>query len=134
MLSSTLVYSMVLDDVLEPYTRKVDVIKIDIEGAEYMAFNGMKNRLAIDRPVIVSEFSPPFLQNISKKKAEDYLDLLLINDNYSLAVIADKDTIINCERNMDMAIQYYNEAPGDHIDIVAYPKERSVREKEKILP
>ena len=85
----------------------------------------MKNRLANDRPIIVSEFSPSFLHNISKKTAEEYLDLILIDESYTLAVIADRKNIINCERNMDMVIQYYNEAPGDHIDIIAYPKDNS---------
>lgn len=125
LLSSTLVYSVVLDEILESCPRKIDVIKIDIEGAEYMAFKGMKNRLAADRPVIVSEFSPPFLQNVSKKNADQYLRLLLIDKSYSLAVIADGENFINCDRNIDMVIQQYEGAPGDHIDIIAYPKDNT---------
>ncbi|MCP4116941.1 MAG: FkbM family methyltransferase [Desulfobacteraceae bacterium] len=124
LLSSTLVYSMVLDDVLEPYPDKIDAIKIDIEGAEYLAFKGMKNRLKKDRPIIVSEFSPSFLQSISKKTAEEYLQILLIDENYLLAVIAGENNIIDCGRNMEQVIDCFNEAPGDHIDIIAYPKDK----------
>ena len=119
-----LVYSVTLDDALKPYADKVDVIKIDIEGAEYLALKGMKNRLKKDSPIIISEFSLAFLKAISKIPAEDYLQLLLIDKSYSFAVIAGENNVIKCERNMEQVIDYYNQAIGDHIDIIAYPEDK----------
>lgn len=44
-----------------PAGRRVDFIKIDIEGAEYLALLGAQEMLRKDRPVIVSEFSPDLM-------------------------------------------------------------------------
>lgn len=41
---------------------KVDFIKMDIEGAEYFALQGMKNTLDIFRPDILMEFHPPTIR------------------------------------------------------------------------
>ncbi|MBZ5603449.1 MAG: FkbM family methyltransferase [Acidobacteriia bacterium] len=44
-----------LDDVL-PRERKIDVVKMDVEGYELFALEGMRNRVQADRPAIVCEF------------------------------------------------------------------------------
>jgi FkbM family methyltransferase len=43
---------------LVPLDRKIDLIKIDIEGAEYLALSGASEIIARWHPVILSEFSP----------------------------------------------------------------------------
>jgi hypothetical protein len=44
--------------------RRIDVIKIDIEGAEWYALQGMKNTLHRFKPVLLIELIPEFLEKI----------------------------------------------------------------------
>ncbi len=53
--------------------RKVDVIKMDIEGAEGLALRGASKTLAESRPVILSEMNFPLLPKISGFSAGDYV-------------------------------------------------------------
>jgi FkbM family methyltransferase len=55
--------------------QRIDMIKIDIEGAELFALKGMKNTLSRFRPVIIMEFSEEVMKN-SSVEAKDVLDLL----------------------------------------------------------
>ena len=67
-----------LDDFLGKELKNLSFIKIDIEGAEYFALQGMQNIIHKFKPVILIEISPYFLKgfNIS----EDQLLKLLKND------------------------------------------------------
>ena len=60
-----------LDDVIGE--RRIDVIKIDIEGAEPLAMKGAVKVLARNRPVILSEINPGPMQQVSQVKAADYV-------------------------------------------------------------
>lgn len=51
----------------------VDVVKIDVEGAEYRAMRGAENLLRRQRPVILSELHPAQLASVSGCSAADYL-------------------------------------------------------------
>lgn len=53
--TSIKVQTDVLDDCI-PSSKKIDFIKIDVEGAEMKVLNGAKRILAKDHPVIVFEF------------------------------------------------------------------------------
>jgi len=53
--------------------RKVDVIKIDIEGAEGLALRGASKTLAQSRPIILSEMNFSLLPKISGFSAGDYV-------------------------------------------------------------
>ena len=53
--------------------RKVDIIKIDIEGAEGLALRGAARTLAQSRPVILSEMNFSLLPKISGFSAGEYL-------------------------------------------------------------
>lgn len=53
--------------------RKVDVIKIDIEGAEGLALRGATQTLAQSRPVIMSEMNFSLLPKISGVSAGDFV-------------------------------------------------------------
>jgi FkbM family methyltransferase len=120
LMATTLVYSVNLDDVLGGIER-LDVIKIDVEGAEYMALSGGHDLLRGFRPTIFSEFSPPALNVVSGVSAEAYLRLLLVDEGYSVAV-CDKDSgLVDCKRDMNKVIKCFQDSGVDHIDIVAYP-------------
>lgn len=63
-----------LDDVIAD--RRVDVIKVDIEGAEPLAMTGAERVLRAQRPIVVSEINPNALQLVSTTSAHDYVSRL----------------------------------------------------------
>ncbi|MEO5760336.1 MAG: FkbM family methyltransferase [Mesorhizobium sp.] len=54
----------------------VDFIKIDVEGAEKLVFDGARRILTQDRPIILSELSPRLLLQISGIGIDAYLSYL----------------------------------------------------------
>jgi len=70
------VESIRLDDYFKGYNGKIDWIKIDIEGGEWAAFQGMSLLLEKNKNLkIVTEFSPCFLKEFGINP-EEYLRLL----------------------------------------------------------
>ncbi len=120
LLSTTLVSSVAIDEALQDVNR-MDIIKIDVEGAEYLALSGGRRLLKKHRPIIFSEFAPPSLQVVSKVSAEIYLQLLLVDDNYHISVLHTGGESIDCKRDIDQIIKCFEDAASDHIDLVAYP-------------
>lgn len=80
-----LVRAVVLDDVLGDLER-LDLVKIDIEGAEHGAVTGALGTIERFRPVVLTEFSPEALRNVSGVSGEAYLDLFL-RLGYSISVV-----------------------------------------------
>lgn len=121
-LNSNLIYGITLDKELSSYKQKIDIIKIDVEGAEYLSLNGFKNRLLSDRPLIITELSNNFLQAISKVSLRKYIEFILIDDFYRLGIILKNKVQIS--KNIEEIITYCNEAPFGLIDIVSYPSDK----------
>lgn len=59
-----------LDDLVDG---PVDLIKVDVEGAEGRVMDGAASLLATYRPVVVTELSPTMLEAISEVSCEEYL-------------------------------------------------------------
>ncbi len=57
-------------------SKRVDFIKIDVEGAEKLVFDGAPRILDADRPVILSEIAPQFLLEVSDIAIGDYFAYL----------------------------------------------------------
>lgn len=69
-----------LDDYFKDYDGKIDFIKMDIQGAEGEAIQGMPNLLDKNKTVkIITEFAPLWLKR-SGIEPEEYLKLLLKHD------------------------------------------------------
>ncbi|QLQ30638.1 MAG: FkbM family methyltransferase [Candidatus Thiothrix singaporensis] len=66
----TIVPIIPLDNLI---TEKVDVIKIDVEGAEGLVVSGAKGLLEKHRPIVASEFSLEMLSRVSGMSGRDYL-------------------------------------------------------------
>lgn len=62
--------TMKLDDLVN---ERVDFIKADIEGAEYLALSGAEKLLRKYRPIIVMEFSMEMINRVSGIKGIDFL-------------------------------------------------------------
>lgn len=117
----TLVTAVKLDDLLQGIER-IDVIKIDIEGAEYRAISGAENLIQKHRPLIVSEFSPGLLRSVSQISEADYLGLL-IQKRYHLSILEENGNLIECGANIEKLLNYFAEQAqkgNDHIDILAH--------------
>ena len=119
-LGTTLVYGARLDDALRE-VGTVDVIKIDVEGAEYRALRGATALLARSRPTIVSEFSPPALAGVSGVDGETYLRLLLLDEAYVLDALPGEGAPLECGRDVGRVLRAFERSGVDHIDIVARP-------------
>ncbi|WP_353572721.1 FkbM family methyltransferase [Candidatus Albibeggiatoa sp. nov. BB20] len=100
------VETVCLDDYLPTLVNRVDFIKIDIEGAEYNALQGMQNILRQQQPALLTEFSPAalFEYGIKPQTYVDFLtqldfDLYQVTEKLNLLDLtqlkADLD-IINC--------------------------------------
>jgi FkbM family methyltransferase len=85
--TSTIAYATTLDDIR---TRKLDVLKVDVEGAEFLVLQGGRKTLENDKPVIIMEFSAEMSRRVSGIEPEAALQEVL-DLGYALNVI-DADT------------------------------------------
>ena len=83
------VNSIVIDDFNIP--NKVDFIKIDIEGHEPSAFEGMKKLLKSDKPTILIEFSFPCLKRANFEP--DIFSKKIMNEFGYVFTSVDKDKL-----------------------------------------
>ena len=98
----------------------VDFVKIDVEGAEYLALKGFERTLDRCHPTIVSEFAPNMMPGISGVSGADYLQFLF-QKNYQVGVIQ-KDGNVSAYSRSTAHITAAHIASGvDHIDILARP-------------
>ena len=119
-MQSTIVFSVCLDDVLRDVER-IDFIKVDVEGAEHLVLQGARTLLQRHHPVIVSEFAPPAIQNVSGASPIDYLDCLLVSPEYELSILDEAD-VVSCGREIDRVINFFEAKGGDHIDVLSTPR------------
>jgi hypothetical protein len=110
------VASYPLDEVLASAgVGRVEVMKIDVEGAEPLVLRGATATIASNRPILVTEFFPLALDSSPWGSARGYLATLRAL-GYRLSVIGDEG-----ERD-DSEIFARAGAPGkDHVDLLARP-------------
>jgi FkbM family methyltransferase len=106
-----------LDDIL-PKDRRIDLVKIDAEGAELNALIGLSQTVDRHRPMIVSEFSPGILPGISHCSGPEYLRFL-ITKGYRIGVIEKDGTETGFGDDVDGVMGAYSRSGIDHIDIIA---------------
>ena len=102
---------------LVPPERRIDLIKADVEGAEYLALQGCLAVIRRDHPMIVSEFSPDMLAGISGIDGPSYCDWL-VSLGYRLSVI-EPDGGLSPFRDATGIMDAYRARGTDHIDIAA---------------
>jgi FkbM family methyltransferase len=113
-----LIVPCIRPDALTPPDRRIDLIKVDVEGAEYNALLGCTAVIARDHPVIVSEFSPDLMGGISGIDGPGYLQWLL-DQGYRLAVIEPDGSLLDMPGGGAQVMRAYRDRATDHIDIVA---------------
>ena len=107
-------------DAILPKDRRIDLIKIDTEGAELNALMGLSETINRDRPVIVSEFSPATLPGISRCSGPEYLRFLIAG-GYRIGVIERDGSETGFGDDVDGVMGAYSRSGIDHIDIIATP-------------
>jgi FkbM family methyltransferase len=118
-----LVQGVPLDDAL--HLDRLDLVKIDVEGAEYQALSGLRSHLQRFRPTVVSEFAPLALEVVSGVSASTYLEFFF-DLGYTASVI-DVDGEPGIEANRpELVLKAYEESGVDHIDVAFEPARRHV--------
>ena len=102
-----------------PSNESLDVIKIDVEGAEGKAMRGMLALIERHRPVIFSEFTPSALLSMSGMSPREYLELFT-SRNYSLAVLEHSGPRA---MTVDALLEHAAAVASDsHLDILLEPR------------
>jgi len=115
LLTSNVVPGFQLDRILE--LQRLDLVKIDVEGAEFEALSGFRDALKLHRPTIISEFAPSSLGG----KCEAYLQFL-IDLKYRLGVVMPDGDILDCGTERSLVLAEWAKRNTDHIDIIAINK------------
>lgn len=114
------VHTVMLDHVLRDEPR-IDLIKMDIEGAEGRALQGMHRLMQRCHPIIFTELNPSALQAVSYMTPEEYMDRLRAFD-YVLCVIDRATGQPAMAQSNAQIMQAWIESKLDHVDLVAYPQ------------
>lgn len=121
---SDLVRSETLDDTLAGEER-IDVIKVDVEGAEGLVFRGAEKVLRQKRPRLVFEFSPPSLEATSQQTGAalfDYLESL----GYRFEMIS-PDPARGEAVGGAAILNRFASGGSEHFDLLAVPDPRPPR-------
>ena len=108
-----------LDTFLRDLTA-LDLIKIDIEGAEPLALKGMRALVAKHRPIIISEFSPDLITQTSQVEPVSYLDQL-VELGYTLRIIDDTGQNSEAQTPQQIIARFAKTADLVHVDLLAVP-------------
>jgi FkbM family methyltransferase len=118
--TSMLVQAVTLDEFLKDQ-RRIDMVKLDIEGHEISALKGMIGLLRRDRPKIIAEFHPWAMRLNELGEPDDYLNFLF-DLKCRIAVIGGTGELI--EVSSPAEVMDYQSSLGDeriHIDLFARP-------------
>lgn len=116
-----------LDEVLG-YLDRLDVLKIDIEGHEPIAWPGLAGLVQRHKPVIFSEFNPPAILNHSRVAPEEYLQQLFAVAAGEVLVIHGDDKPVACTSPAEIMERYRRANRGiknlnegrNHFDLIVH--------------
>ncbi len=110
----TLVRCETLDSVIG--NRQVDMMKIDVEGAEGLVLRGGEATIKRCHPILLMEFSPPSLESTSGMSGEEFLDLLEpIGYKFDIVSLSPRKATSPAD-----IMKAFSSTSNDHIDIIAW--------------
>jgi FkbM family methyltransferase len=118
LITANSVPSVKLDDVL--HGERLDIVKIDVEGAEYVALLGMADAIQRWHPTIVSEFSPEMMPGISGIDGRGYLRFL-VKGGYGISVIQQDGSLLGCGADIERVMTAWERSGIDHVDLLLEP-------------
>jgi len=107
-----------LDAVLGDLPR-LDLVKIDIEGAEPAALRGMQGLLERHRPAILTEFSPDMIRHVSGQDAAAYYALL--RSYAETMLILEADGPVPAPASYEALFTGFIADRTDHLDLLVQP-------------
>jgi FkbM family methyltransferase len=113
-----LVRSDTLDRVLAREPR-VDVLKVDVEGAEGLVLRGARDLLARCRPHVLLEFSPPSLEASSGESGGQLLEYLSAL-GYALTVLS-PGRLAGRTVSIGQVVDCFATGSVEHLDLLASP-------------
>jgi len=111
--------AVTLDETLAGLER-IDVIKLDVEGAEARAWQGMQAVIARHRPVLVFEFSPDLLRQTSEVEPANFL--AEIQSGHQLFIISPDGKVGSRPDDIAAIMGRYDALNVTHLDILARPR------------
>lgn len=97
----------------------IDVVKMDIEGAEPRALEGMGEIIKKHRPIIITEFSPELIKVTSCVAPESFLASL--QEHYHLHILNRFTEKSREPQSIQDIMKAQAESGMTHLDLVAYP-------------
>lgn len=113
------VEAVALDDVLRDCPR-VDVIKMDVEGAEARVWQGMQAVIRRHKPPLVFEFSPTLLRMTSGVEPQAFLEL--VEAEYDLYIISPQGETAPRPDSIADIIANHAASGQTHLDILGRPR------------
>lgn len=111
--------SVVLDEFLANIER-IDVVKLDIEGAEPKAVLGMRQLLASHRPILITEFNPTAIEQTSQVPAVSYLDQL-VELGFDLFILDRTEAGPTTPQSKEAILQASFESSPPYLELLAMP-------------
>ncbi len=112
--------TVVMDDFFEGREQEIDVVKMDVEGAELLALSGMDNILKKNQKIkMIVEFFPLLINKMGSDPKE-LIKRFLYNYNFSISVIPDDyDAKIHnmIKINSVDEIMKFIEREADHVNL-----------------
>lgn len=110
-------------DSLVPPDRRIDLVKLDVEGAEFKALSGATALLARDRPHLISEFSPTLMPGLSGISGPGYLDWLR-GRGYTVGAVQEDGSVPDLDETNTTIMARFAERGTDHLDLLGTPVSR----------
>ena len=107
-----------LDDLLEG--KRADLIKIDVEGAEGLVFQGMSDTLRKHQPIVIMEYTPLGLRDISKIPGEELLRAFE-SLYYSFQDVESFDGKL-CGKPVQQLEDLLRRRKTGHLDLILFPR------------
>lgn len=116
------VQAVTLDEALQDVVTRVDLIKMDIEGAEPRAWRGMQSVLQQYRPVIISEYAPDLIRLTSDCDPRSYLEQLW--QEHTVAILERSGAVHPAASIQEIVDAQLRAAAASvaHLDLIAHPR------------
>lgn len=102
-----------------PAGERMDIVKMDIEGAEGKALLGIFDLLKEHKPAVFAEFSPTNMPARSGMTGEEFLDLFYLL-GYKLALL-EPSGVVDCGTDPAKVMAGFEKAQQYHVDLLATP-------------
>jgi FkbM family methyltransferase len=96
---------------------EVDLVKIDIEGYEPFAIQGMGELLRKNKPIILLEFAPSNLVGLGQTDPKQFLETF-IELAYNFNVIDRQGKVISYQQDLDRLIREFPSYQSHHLDLL----------------